>query len=61
MYNKDTISICKNLDNIFNDINDAQNKTINQTIRNESVEKMIGKFDGKCSERAVNEILKVIR
>jgi len=61
MYDEDTINICKNLDNIFNDINDAQNKTINQTIRNESVEKMIGKFDGECSERAVNEILKVIR
>jgi len=61
MYDEDTINICKNLDNIFNDINDAQNKTINQTIRNESVEKMIGKFDGECSERAVNEILKAIR
>ena len=61
MYNKDTISICKNLDNIFNDINDAQNKTINQTIRNEQIENMIGKFDGECSERAVNEILKAIR
>ena len=61
MYDENTINICKNLDNIFNDINDAQNKTINQTIRNESVEKMIGKFDGKCSERAVNEILKVIK
>ena len=61
MYNKDTISICKNLDNIFNDINDAQNKTINQTIRDEQIENMIGKFDGDCSERAVNEILKAIR
>ena len=61
MYNEDTINICKNLDNIFNDINDAQNKTINQTIRDEQIENMIGKFDGECSERAVNEILKVIR
>ena len=61
MYDEDTINICKNLDNIFNDINDAQNKTINQTIRDEQIENMIGKFDGECSERAVNEILKAIR
>ena len=61
MYDEDIINICKNLDNIFNDINDAQNKTINQTIMDEQIEKMIGKFDGECSERAVNEILGMIK
>jgi UDP-N-acetylglucosamine 2-epimerase len=61
MYDEDIINICKNLDNIFDDINDAQNKTINQTIMDEQIEKMIGKFDGECSERAVNEILGMIK
>tara|TARA_B110000438_G_scaffold291389_1_gene328278 strand:- start:8875 stop:10167 length:1293 start_codon:yes stop_codon:yes gene_type:complete len=60
-YDENIINICRNLDNIFNDINDAQNKNISQKIKNAQIENMIGKFDGKCSERAASEILEIIK
>ena len=40
---------------------DAQNKNISQKIRNAQIENIIGKFDGKCSERAASEILEIIK
>ena len=60
-YNENVISVCKNLDDIFDDLNEAQNKKIDEIVKDELIEKLIGKFDGKCSERAVNEILDIIK
>ena len=60
-YDENIISICKNLDNIFSDINNAQNKKINQKLKDQQIEIVIGKVDGKCSERAANEILAIIK
>ena len=60
-YDENIINICKNLDNIFSDINNAQNKKINQKLKDQQIESIIGKIDGKCSERAANEILKIIK
>jgi UDP-N-acetylglucosamine 2-epimerase len=61
VYNENIISVCRNLDDIFNDLNEAQNKKIERDVKDELIEKLIGKFDGKCSERAVNEILDIIK
>lgn len=60
-YNEDIINICKNLNNIFNEINSAQTKKINQKDKDKQIENLIGKFDGKCSDRAANEILAIIK
>jgi len=59
-YDENLIGVCKNLDSIFNDINNIQNKKIEQQNYDDQIENLIGKFDGKCSERASNEILKIL-
>jgi len=61
MYDENVIGVCKNLNDIFKKINELQNKKVDQVIRDEYIENIIGKFDGKCSERAVNEILRIIK
>ena len=61
MYDENLIGVCKNLNNIFSDINNIQNKKSKQHNNDEQIENLIGKFDGKCSERASNEILKILK
>jgi len=60
-YDENVIDICKDLNNIFDKINNALNKKVHQEIRKNNIENLMGKFDGKCSERAVNEILKILK
>ena len=60
-YDESVIDICKDLNNIFDKINNALNKKEDHEIRKNNIENLMGKFDGKCSERAVNEILKILK
>jgi len=61
MYDENIIETCKDLNRISDIINNIQNKKEQNILNHKYIKNTVGRFDGKCSERAINEILNIIK